>query len=137
MTEFKDQIVDQIDTTFDQQSGALTAMKVSRLGAIGFNKPVPIKIDGDDALPALLAAVLLLAAERDAFFAVTALERGLDFFAVRFGMRELSSEYRAAKKQLRPPRVQHNYVRGRSPGLRGALERRAFPVLSSTGIVAS
>lgn len=57
MTEFKDQIIDQIDTNFDQQSGALTAMKVSRLGAIGLNKPVPIKIDGDDALPALLAAV--------------------------------------------------------------------------------
>ena len=34
LSEFEDQIVDQVETSFDSQTGALSAMKVSKLGAI-------------------------------------------------------------------------------------------------------
>lgn len=57
MPEFDDQIVDQIETTFDPQSGALAATKVAKLGALSLTKPSPMKISGEDALPILIAAV--------------------------------------------------------------------------------
>jgi ATP-dependent helicase HrpB len=57
LTHFDDQIESRIETSFDPQTGALSAMKASKLGAIGLTKPTPMKINAENALPALLAAV--------------------------------------------------------------------------------
>ena len=57
LTQFADQIETKIETSFDPRSGALSAMKVSKLGGLALTKPTPMKISGDEALPALLAAV--------------------------------------------------------------------------------
>ncbi|MEP0940899.1 MAG: ATP-dependent helicase HrpB [Rhizobiaceae bacterium] len=57
VSEFDAQIETHIETTFDRQTGTLTATKSSKLGALSLNKPTPMKINADNALPALLSAV--------------------------------------------------------------------------------
>lgn len=57
LAEFDNRIETRVDSSFDVPTGALSAMKSSKLGAINLSKPTPVKIDADNALPALLAAV--------------------------------------------------------------------------------
>lgn len=57
IANFSNRIEQIRETKFDPATGALTSLRSTRLGALVLDKPQPVKMSAEDAVPALLNAV--------------------------------------------------------------------------------